>query len=92
MGWWDDLWLNESFASWLRAANAKLTCEIPGLKWAEQQGMWSKSVAMEADAQPSTHPIQQHITDELQAANAFDSITYQKGEAVLRMFEAYLGP
>jgi len=47
---------------------------------------------MAADARLSTHPIQQHIADELQAANAFDAITYQKGQAVLRMFEAHLGP
>jgi len=52
----------------------------------------AKERAMEADAQVSTHPIQQHVADELQAANAFDAITYEKGQAVLRMFEAYLGP
>jgi aminopeptidase N len=48
---------------------------------------------MSADAQATSHPIQVHVTDELQAANAFDpTITYNKGEAVLRMLEAYLGP
>jgi aminopeptidase N len=47
---------------------------------------------MRSDARPSTHPIEQHVADELQAANAFDDITYEKGQAVLRMLEAYLGP
>ncbi len=48
---------------------------------------------MAADAQPNSHAIQQHVTDELEAANAFDpQITYDKGQAVLRMLEAYLGP
>jgi aminopeptidase N len=47
---------------------------------------------MSADARLSSHAIQQHVTDELQAANAFDpEITYSKGQAVLRMLEAYLG-
>jgi aminopeptidase N len=89
MGWWDDLWLNESFASWRSAKEINL--RFPAWHWAERQDV-AKEHAMASDAQVSTHPIQQHISDELQAANAFDAITYQKGEAVLRMFEAYLGP
>jgi aminopeptidase N len=47
---------------------------------------------MSADARVTSHPIQQHVTDELQAASAFDpQITYSKGQAILRMFEAFLG-
>jgi aminopeptidase N len=89
MGWWDDLWLNESFASW-RAA--KETDERnPSWKWWQSQDA-DKETAMGADARLSSHAIQQHVVDELQAANAFDpDITYSKGQAVLRMFEAYLG-
>jgi aminopeptidase N len=89
MGWWDDLWLNESFASWRSAKETNL--RFPDWHWFARQDE-AKEDAMASDAQASTHPIQQHISDELQAANAFDAITYQKGEAVLRMFEAYLGP
>jgi aminopeptidase N len=90
MGWWDDIWLNESFASWRAAKETDL--RHPGWKWWEAQDA-SKEDAMAADAQPNSHAIQQHVTDELEAANSFDPrITYHKGQAVLRMIEAYLGP
>ena len=90
MGWWDDLWLNESFASWMSAKETDR--RNPSWKWWESEDA-TKENAMEADARVTSHPIQVHVTDELQAANAFDpTITYNKGEAVLRMLEAYLGP
>ena len=90
MGWWDDLWLNESFASWMAAKETDL--RNPGWNWWERQDA-AKEMAMQADARITSHPIQVHVTDELQAANAFDpTITYNKGQAVLRMLEAYLGP
>ncbi len=90
MGWWDDLWLNESFASWRAAKETDL--RNPTWKWWERQDA-EKESAMRADARVSSHAIQQHVTDELQASSAFDpTITYHKGQAVLRMFEAYLGP
>jgi aminopeptidase N len=90
MGWWDDLWLNESFASWMAAKETDR--RNPGWKWWERADA-DKETAMEADARVTSHPIQVHVTDELQAANAFDpTITYNKGQAVLRMLEAYLGP
>jgi aminopeptidase N len=89
MGWWDDLWLNESFASWRGAKETDL--RNPQWKWLELQD-GSKESAMRSDARVASHPIQQHVANELQAANAFDEITYNKGEAVLRMLEAFLGP
>jgi len=90
MGWWDDIWLNESFASWMAAKETDL--RNPSWHWWESEDV-SKEVAMTADARVSSHAIQQHVANELEANNSFDpEITYSKGEAVLRMLEAYLGP
>jgi hypothetical protein len=90
MGWWDDLWLNESFASWLSAKETDR--RHPSWMWlAAQDG--DKEEAMRADSRASAQPVQQHVTDEVQAGAAFDQeITYRKGQAVLLMLEAYLGP
>ena len=88
MAWWDNLWLNEGFASWMAT---KATDHFnPGWK------VWLRShvetdVAMDEDARRTTHPIQQQIKDESEADSAFDSITYLKGQAFLRMIETYLG-
>jgi aminopeptidase N len=90
MGWWDDLWLNESFASWMSAKETDL--RNPTWDWWEFED-GDKESAMAADARQSSHPIAVHITDELQAETAFDAeITYSKGQAFLRMLEAYLTP
>ena len=89
MGWWDDTWLNESFASWLAAKET--AARYPKWRWWEEEDD-SKELAMAADARATSHAIEQHVSDELQAANSFDSdITYSKGEALLRMLEAYIG-
>jgi aminopeptidase N len=89
MGWWDDTWLNESFASWLAAKET--AARNPAWHWWEEEDD-SKESAMAADARATSHAIEQHVADELQAANSFDSdITYSKGEALLRMLEAYIG-
>ncbi len=90
MGWWDDIWLNESFASWRSAKETDL--RNPTWNWWEGQDAY-KEGAMDADARTTAHPIAQHVTDELKAMSAFDpQITYSKGQAVLRMLEAYVGP
>ncbi|HTJ27580.1 MAG TPA: M1 family metallopeptidase [Candidatus Limnocylindria bacterium] len=90
MGWWDDLWLNESFASWMAARQTDRA--NPSWLWWQGQDA-DKERAMSADARLTSHPIQQHVANELEAEAAFDSdITYAKGQAFLRMTEAYLGP
>jgi aminopeptidase N len=89
MAWWDEIWLNESFASWLAAKET--AARNPSWSWWEQEDV-SKEQAMRADARAASHAIQQHVTDELQADESFDTaITYGKGEALLRMLESYLG-
>lgn len=88
MDWWDDLWLNEGFASWMedKATNAfHPEWKLP------LQAVGSKEGAMRLDAKSGTHPVINHIRDVLQANQAFDGITYQKGEAVIAMLESYVG-
>jgi aminopeptidase N len=89
MAWWDDIWLNESFASWMAA---KATDKFnPDWLWWQAEDV-SKESAMQADARVTATPLQKHVVDELQAEASFDpEITYNKGEAFLRMLEAYLG-
>ena len=89
MAWWDDLWLNEGFASWMEN---KATDQFhPEWKlWLQELG--EKEGAMQVDARAGTHPIIEPIDDVLQANEAFDTITYSKGAAVIRMFESYVGP
>ena len=87
--WWDNLWLNEGFASWM---GTKATDHFnPGWQvWLRANG--EKERAMGRDARPTSHPIQQPVRSESGAADAFDSITYLKGQSFLRMLETYLGP
>ncbi len=89
MGWWDDIWLNESFASWMAAKETAR--RNPDWHWWEGRNA-DREDAMNADALTASHAIQQHVSDELQATAVFDpQITYRKGQAILRMFEAYIG-
>ena len=88
MEWWDNLWLNEGFASWIgtkATAHFNPTWEI----WLRAAG--NKEWAMWLDARATTHPIQQSVPDAGSAIDAFDSITYSKGQSFLRMLEQYLG-
>jgi len=88
MEWWDDLWLNESFASWMES---RTTAHLHP-EWNTALGaVSSRDRAMELDSLSSTHPVVQHIETVAQVNQAFDAITYQKGEAVIRMLEAYVG-
>ena len=89
MAWWDDLWLNEGYASWMEI-------KAPD-RFHPEWKLWldalnSKEAAMRLDARNGTHPIITPIRDVLQADQAFDTITYRKGQAVIRMLEQYVGP
>src|SRR5512138_505020 len=88
MTWWDDLWLNEAFATWM--AFKIVDGWNPAWRvWLEfDQG---KAAAMQLDALRSTHPIRAEVRNVAEANEAFDLITYEKGGAVLRMIEGYLG-
>ena len=88
MEWWDDLWLNEGFASWME--NKATDHFHPEWNiWLSTQA--GQQGAMRLDSRAGTHPIITDIPDVFAAANAFDAITYQKGQAFIRMLEAYVG-
>jgi aminopeptidase N len=88
MGWWDNLWLNEGFASWMQEKAAERF--YPQWKtWLNGYGQ--KQFAMALDARRTSHPIQQTVADQTEAQTAFDGITYNKGQAFIRMLENYLG-
>jgi aminopeptidase N len=88
MRWWDDLWLNEGFASWMEGrTTARLHPE-----WNTRlNAVGVREGAMRRDSVAATHPVVQHIETVEQANQAFDAITYEKGESVIRMLEAYVG-
>ena len=89
MRWWDDLWLNEGFASWMESrASADLnpTWQADAATVAD-----SREGALQLDSTAATHPIIRHVETADQLEEAFDSITYLKGEAVIRMLETTLG-
>ena len=88
MAWWDDLWLNEGFASWME--NKTTDHFHPEWKiWLQTKA--GEQGAMRVDARTGTHPVITPIHDVFAAANAFDGITYQKGHAVIHMLETYVG-
>lgn len=87
MAWWDDLWLNEGFASWM-AAKATDHFNPEWDVWLQAVG-GIQGAAMGPDALSSTHPIVQPVRNPESAS--FDGITYQKGQAVIRMMETYIG-
>jgi cytosol alanyl aminopeptidase len=89
MPWWDDIWLNEAFATWMG------THAISGVhpEYEAELGALSATYgAMEVDSRTSARKIRQPIESDHDIENAFDAITYSKGGAVLSMFERYLGP
>ena len=89
MRWWDDLWLNEAFASW--ASNwAGVGCTEFTDEWATFLA-GGKMAGYRQDMSPATHPIRGEVPDVAQAMANFDAITYTKGASVLKQLMAYVG-
>ncbi|MEW9530080.1 aminopeptidase N [Microbispora sp. NPDC049125] len=90
MRWWDDLWLNESFATYM-----SVLCQAEATRWG--QAAWTtfanveKAWAYRQDQLPSTHPIAADIPDMQAVEVNFDGITYAKGASVLKQLVAYVG-
>ncbi len=89
MAWWNDLWLNEAFATWMAFRIVD--------DWKPEWRMWNnfehhRAAALQLDALSHTHAIYTEVRDAAEATENFDAITYEKGAAVVRMVENYLGP
>jgi puromycin-sensitive aminopeptidase len=88
MAWWDDLWLNEAFATWMAFHIVD--------RWKPEWKMWHdfqhyRSAALGLDSLTHTHPIYTKVQTPSDATENFDLITYEKGASVVRMLERYLG-
>ncbi|MFN7399112.1 MAG: M1 family metallopeptidase [Sandaracinobacter sp.] len=86
--WWDDIWLNESFAEWM---GNKIAAD-----WRPDLGIGTDQLsgalgAMDGDSLAQGRPIRQPITDSAEINAAFDSITYQKGGQTIRMMSSFVG-
>ena len=88
MAWWDDLWLNEGFASWMAT---KVTDKLQPEWEMLLTRVDGREAAMSLDSLSTTHPVVQKITTVDQVNQAFEAITYQKGEAVITMLEGFAG-
>ena len=90
MKWWDALWLNESFASWM--GTKAVDWLFP--EWA----MWTQFVNMDTnralslDGLKNSHPIEQEVKNPAEVSQLFDAISYSKGASVIRMLEQFLSP
>jgi puromycin-sensitive aminopeptidase len=90
MAWWDDLWLNESFATWVGTK---------AVDWLfPEWSMWTQFVNMDTnrafnlDGLKNSHPIEQEVANPAEVSQLFDAISYSKGGSVLRMLEHFLTP
>lgn len=89
MKWWDDLWLNEGFASWTE--NYAIDTLYPQWKMWDQFTTSSFASALRLDALRSSHPIQVPIAHAEEVEEVFDAISYCKGASVIRMIRAVIG-
>jgi aminopeptidase N len=89
MQWWDDLWLNEAFASWASNWAAVNCTEAFTDEWATFLA-GGKMAGYRQDMSPATHPIRGEVPDVAQAMANFDAITYTKGASVLKQLMAFV--
>lgn len=90
MKWWNDLWLNEGFASWIEyLALDKL---FPEWKMWEQFTTSDLIAAQKLDSLENTHPIEVELHNPDEIRDIFDAISYQKGASVIRMLHSFVGP
>jgi puromycin-sensitive aminopeptidase len=89
MKWWNDLWLNESFATWM----ATKAVDVLEPEWDE----WTQFITMDTvsglnlDGLENSHPIAQEVNNPDEVSQLFDAISYSKGASILRMLEEHLG-
>ena len=88
LAWWDNLWLNEGFATWM---GQKATDRFNPAWGMPLRYALVKDWAFVTDAQRTTHPIQTPVENDTRAMDVFDSISYVKGATVLNMVEGWLG-
>ena len=89
MRWWDEMWLKESFATYMAAR-----CQAEATRWPQAWTAFAntdKTWALTQDQRPSTHPIVAEITDLEDVQLNFDGITYAKGAAVLKQLAGWVG-
>jgi aminopeptidase N len=88
MEWWDNLWLNEGFASWMEN-KATHRFHPEWMMWLQSET--DRQRAMRQDSKRTTHPVVQPVPSGDVAEQSFDDITYRKGQSVIRMLESYIG-
>ena len=88
MAWWDDIWLNEGFATWM--ANKPLMATHPEWHIPVDEAIETET-ALDLDSLQATRPIHHDAESAAQIDELFDAIAYEKGAAVLRMVESYMG-
>jgi len=88
MRWWNDLWLNEGFASFVE--NIGVSAFRPDWKIWEQVVTSQREPAFDVDSLVTSHPIASNVSNPIEIFQLFDAISYDKGSSVLRMLSAYL--
>jgi len=86
--WWDDLWLSEGLSTWL---GEKVSDELGGHDDRVLRGQLARLHALGADDAPDPRPLRRAITSTDDVDDRFDAISYEKGGAVLEMFERFVG-